>query len=136
MSMLDRWVWLFVAAERRPELANCEAKSTGVVSPGQIRRPRCPRSYIFELWLSVRTANRTYWKATLRSAPLLEAVLLGKWHEEIRVFRWRVFARIIAYRHRRTPVVGLIKDAVVDAYSPGANVFPLNEALASRTLDH
>jgi hypothetical protein len=66
-----------------------------------------------------------YWKATLRSAPLLAFVLLGQWHQEIRIFRWKWLANAAARRHRRATTNGRITDAIVEPYWPGDNVISL-----------
>ncbi len=65
-----------------------------------------------------------YWRATLRSAALVELVLLDRWHQEVRVFRWRFLARAAAHRYRRS-ARGRITQCLVEPYRPGENVVKL-----------
>jgi hypothetical protein len=74
--------------------------------------------------LRASAGDRLYWRATLKSAPLLELVLLGQWNEQIRLFRWKWLAETAAWRHRRCRMSGLVTEAVVEAYRPGANIIP------------
>jgi hypothetical protein len=63
---------------------------------------------------------------TLRSAPLLDFVLLGIRHEEVRIFRWKWLANAAARRHRRRMSSSIHRDAIVEPYRPGANVVLLS----------
>jgi hypothetical protein len=81
---------------------------------------------------SLRAHPRTYWKATLRSAPPLAFILLGEWHQQVRIFRWKWLASAVARLHKHSWRSSVLRDAVVEPYSPGANVVPLN-ALPART---
>ncbi|GAA3894401.1 hypothetical protein GCM10022276_11950 [Sphingomonas limnosediminicola] len=66
--------------------------------------------------------GRSYWKVTLRSAPLLECIVLEKWHEEIRVFRWKWQANAAVRRHRRMASNNLVATAMIESYLPGSNI--------------
>ncbi len=48
-------------------------------------------------------------------------VLLGRWDEQVRLFRWKSLADAAAWRHRRRPR-GVVREAIVEAYRPGANI--------------
>lgn len=67
------------------------------------------------------------WKVRLRSAPLLEFALLGRWHEEVRLFRWKWLARSVARHHRRRAPSGVLTEESVEPYIPGANVISLRK---------
>lgn len=75
-------------------------------------------------WWPRKSRPQTYWKASLRSAPPLAFVLFGTWNQQVRVFRWKWLAQGAALRHL---FFGrhLHKEAVVERYSPGANIVPL-----------
>jgi len=75
---------------------------------------------------ATKSRQRIYWKATLRSAPPLAFILLGEWHQQIRIFRWKWLATAAARLHKRRWRRELLKEAVVEPYSPGANVIPFN----------
>jgi hypothetical protein len=70
-------------------------------------------------------AHHRYWKATLRSAPVLGFILLGKWHEEVRIFRWKWLAKAAALRHRFRTARDTLTEAIVEPYRPGDNVIPI-----------
>lgn len=72
------------------------------------------------------TSQRTYWKVTLRSAPPLAYILLGEWHERIMIFRWNWLAKIAVCNHKLRYHRTLLKEAVVEPYSLGANVIHLD----------
>lgn len=65
------------------------------------------------------------WKATFRSAPLLESILLNQWHEQTRIFRWQWLAHAAVWLHCRRGAPGIINEAKVEAYRPGSNVIPM-----------
>jgi hypothetical protein len=65
-----------------------------------------------------------YWRVTLRSAPLISAVLLDRWDQKVRIFRWKFLARAVAYRHRLV-VRNFVTEAIVEAYRPGGNIVDL-----------
>jgi hypothetical protein len=66
--------------------------------------------------------DRHYWKATLRSAPMLGFVLFGKWHEEVRIFRWKWLAKAAARRHGLWAGRDILTQSVVEPYRPGGNI--------------
>ena len=68
--------------------------------------------------------SRRYWRATLRSAPLVELILLDRWHHEVRVFRWRLLAQAAVLRYRRS-ARGRVTQCLIEPYDPGANVVTL-----------
>lgn len=69
--------------------------------------------------------HRRYWKATLRSAPVLGFILLGKWHEEVRIFRWKWLAKAAARRHEFWTARDTLTEAIVEPYRPGDNIVPI-----------
>ena len=78
---------------------------------------------------TVLKSPRRRWKMTLRSAPLLEFLLLGQSAEEIRLFRWRWLALAAARLQRSRVPTSFVSSATVEAYVPGANVVPLRRAI-------
>ena len=82
-------------------------------------------------------SRERYWRVTLRSAPLISAVLLDRWEQEVRIFHWKFLAKAAAYRHCLV-VRNLVKESIVEAYRPGSNIAIFERAdraeLASREL--
>jgi len=66
------------------------------------------------------------WRVRLRSAHLLGAVLLGQWHEETRIFRWRWLAQAAARMHKFRVARGVLRDADIEPYCPGRNLVSLD----------
>ena len=102
-------------------------------------RPESGRNRVKDLLLAMRvdpaypnrvkrivfpSRPRPYWRATLRSAALVELVLLDRWHQEVRVFRWRFLARAAAFRYRRS-ARGRIMQCRIEPYRPGDNIVAL-----------
>lgn len=75
--------------------------------------------HILRFW-----SREPYWRVTLRSAPLLSAVLLDRWDQEVRIFRWKFLAKAAARRHRLV-VRNFVTEAIVEAYRPGSNIVDL-----------
>jgi len=72
-------------------------------------------------------SHRTYWKATLRSAPPLAFFLMRDWDERVRIFRWKWLARAAACIHEFTAGRHVLKEAVIEPYFLGANVISLSD---------
>jgi hypothetical protein len=73
--------------------------------------------------------SRRYWRATFRSARLIELVLLNRWHQEVRIFRWKFLAKAAAHLYRRS-ARGRITECRVEPYRPGDNVVTLGSGRA------
>jgi len=69
--------------------------------------------------------GRTHWKTTFRSAPMLGFVLLGQWHDEVRIFRWKWQAKAAAVLHKLTAARDVLTAVSIEPYLPGANIIPL-----------
>lgn len=79
--------------------------------------------------------SKHYWRLTLRSAPMLGFALLGQWHEQIRIFRWKWVANTAARHHKLTAGKDVLTDSIIERYIPGSNVVavsPLNRRDDSR----
>ena len=75
---------------------------------------------------------RTHWKTTLRSAPVLGYVLLGQWHEEVRIFRWKWQAKAAAVLHKLTAARDVLTAVSIEPYLPGANILHLRSHVPRR----
>jgi hypothetical protein len=98
--------------EAKKSLLAARAKSRGSRAPAAPPSQGGPRA-------------RRYWKATLRSAPLLGFVLLGKWHEEVRIFRWKWLAKAAARRHGLWAGRDTLTETIIEPYRPGENIIRL-----------
>jgi len=78
--------------------------------------------------------GRLYWRVTLRSAPALAFILLGSWHEEIRLCRWRWLAKAHARQHMFAARADVLTEVQIEAYRPGSNVVSLFAASPSSDL--
>lgn len=79
-----------------------------------------------------RYQHRPLWRVTLRSAPLLEAVLLNRWHQQVHVFRWKFLAKIAA-RQLRRETRGILTECTVEPYRTGENVVKLKPKRSDRS---
>src|SRR6476469_5004374 len=83
---------------------------------------------LFARFLRRSSQGRTYWKATLRSAPPLAFILLGQWHQRTRIFRWKWLAVAVAHHHKLRSGNKLMTETVIEQYLPGANIVRLQDA--------
>jgi len=70
--------------------------------------------------------DETWWMLSFRSAPPLALALLGQWHEEQFLFRWRWRAWLAAQGRRLTAEKGWLTSSSVEPYVPGSNVMRLS----------
>ena len=67
--------------------------------------------------------DETWWMLSFRSAPPLALALLGQWHEEQFLFRWRAW--LAAQGRQITAKKGWLTSSSVEPYVPGSNVMRL-----------
>lgn len=72
-----------------------------------------------------RSPDETWWMLSFRSAPPLALALLGQWHEEQLLFRWRWRAWLAAQGRRLTAEKGWLTSSTIERYVPGSNVMRL-----------
>jgi hypothetical protein len=105
-------------------MSSKQARPLILTLPPDCRPKRAP--------VSVPAAGRRrYWKTTLRSASQLGFILLGEWHEEIRIFRWKWLAKMAARRHRIRAPRGTLIETIVEPYRPGENIVALGALRSS-----